>query len=193
MVGGAGSGQAETGQAFSLKLVRGGRVVGRRPPGFTAEARDFEPKINQGAYLYLVAKKVVGYGLGSWMVLVSVLTVLVKTDEDARARMEDEHPLLLAVCDYYASMFDRILADDGEDEGEQEAEDDGEDDDGKFVCVYVRQIFTHIMKHHTRNTNKNRTSYANDRRAPAAADTRGNTAADTCFCVCRRGRGRRRR
>ena len=130
-MGGAGSGQVGTGQAFSLKLVRGGRVVGRRPPGFTAQARDFEPRINQGAYLYLVAKKVVGYGLGSWMVLLSVLTVLVKTDEDARARMEDEHPLLLAVCDYYASMFDRILADDGDDEAEQEAEDDEEEEENE--------------------------------------------------------------
>jgi hypothetical protein len=30
--------------------------------------------------------------------------------------MEDDHPLLLAVCDYYASLFERFLADD-DDEG----------------------------------------------------------------------------
>jgi len=80
-----------------------------------------------GSSLVTAGKKVLGYTVGTWFVILSALTIAVNSDEDTRARMEDEHPLVLAICDYYASYFERILADD-DDEGEEEEDDDDEDD-----------------------------------------------------------------
>lgn len=94
-----------------IKLVRGGRMVGRRPQGFTVDGREFKPTLNWRVYIFLVGipclrtllldhaavyarfalpeisrvfsgRKVVGYTVGTWFVILSALTIAVNADED---------------------------------------------------------------------------------------------------------------
>ena len=61
-----------------------------------------------------------------------------------RARMHDDHPLLLAVSDYYASYFERILADDDDEDDDEDDEDEDDDEDAdeedgnRSSCVLQR-------------------------------------------------------
>lgn len=94
-----------------IKLVRDGRMVGRRPQGFTVDGREFKPTVNWRVYILLVGipcrdkllsdyaavyarsalpeisrvvsgRKVVGYTVGTWFVILSALTIAVNADED---------------------------------------------------------------------------------------------------------------
>lgn len=71
--------------------------------------------------------------------------------------MEDDHPLLLAICQYYASFFDRILADDDEeeddDEESEEEKEEEEDDDEEEVGRLFRKSEGRFPVHASRPTN----------------------------------------
>lgn len=41
-------------ERLEIKLVRGGRMVGRRPEGFTLVGKEFTPTMNWSAYIVLV-------------------------------------------------------------------------------------------------------------------------------------------